>query len=267
MEAVRSAASWMSTDTAPYAFVLGSAKKRSATSRCTMTVQRSTLGSPSRLSTTIGVATLYGEVGDELPRCRFEGREVEAQRVAEAKLDVVSLREPLGQVRLEAAVELDRMHEPDALGEVAGEDTEAGADLEHDVVFLELRESADHAEDVFVDQEVLPQLAVRRDRQLHGSEKTEAAFAEIRSETACVLAADLGQLGDGQNDVRRLVRSPAASLWREVGLSVSARMRSRDLRRCRPQVACLGVGDVAGEGDVVAALDHGRGAPARRSNA
>ena len=80
---------------------------------------------PSRLSTTIGVATLYGRLATSFRR-RFEGREVEAQRVAEAKLDVVSLREPLGQVRLEAAVELDRMHEPDALGEVAGETPRPG---------------------------------------------------------------------------------------------------------------------------------------------
>ena len=55
---VRSVASCTSTETAPYAFVRGAAKKRSATSRCTITHQRSTLGSPSRLSTTIGVATL-----------------------------------------------------------------------------------------------------------------------------------------------------------------------------------------------------------------
>ena len=43
----------------------------------------------------------------------------------------------------------------DALGQVPGQDAEAGADLEHDVVLLELREAPDHAEDVLVDQEVL----------------------------------------------------------------------------------------------------------------
>ena len=55
---VRSAASWTSTLTAPYGFVDGCAKRRSATSRCTITVQLSRLGIPSRLSTRIGVATL-----------------------------------------------------------------------------------------------------------------------------------------------------------------------------------------------------------------
>ena len=55
---MRSAASWTSTETPPYAFVDGAAKKRSATSRCTITHQRPTDGSPARLSATIGVATL-----------------------------------------------------------------------------------------------------------------------------------------------------------------------------------------------------------------
>src|SRR4051812_40857024 len=59
-EPVRSAASWTSTETAPYSFVPGCAKNLSATSRCTITHQSRRLGSPSRLSTTSGVATLYG---------------------------------------------------------------------------------------------------------------------------------------------------------------------------------------------------------------
>jgi hypothetical protein len=42
----------------PYAFVPSRAKNRSATSRWTITHQRRTVGSPSRLSATIGVATL-----------------------------------------------------------------------------------------------------------------------------------------------------------------------------------------------------------------
>ncbi len=54
---VRSAASWTSTDTLPYAFVEGSAKKRSATSRCTITHQL-VICSTFRLSATSGVATL-----------------------------------------------------------------------------------------------------------------------------------------------------------------------------------------------------------------
>src|SRR5919201_1001649 len=51
-----------STETAPYAFVLGAANKRSATSRWTITHQDSIPGSPSRLSTISGVATLYGKL-------------------------------------------------------------------------------------------------------------------------------------------------------------------------------------------------------------
>ena len=38
-----------------------------------------------------------------------------------------------GEMLLERAVELDRMHERDTVGEEAGEDPEPGADLEHDV--------------------------------------------------------------------------------------------------------------------------------------
>src|SRR5262249_6966758 len=55
---VRSATSCTSTETAPYAFVPCCAKKRSATSRCTITHQESTVGARSRLSTTSGVAML-----------------------------------------------------------------------------------------------------------------------------------------------------------------------------------------------------------------
>ena len=50
--------SWTRTETAPYAFVRGEAKKRSATSRCTITHQSTSEGMPSRLSITSGVAML-----------------------------------------------------------------------------------------------------------------------------------------------------------------------------------------------------------------
>ena len=65
------------------------------------------------------------------------------------------------QVRLERAVDLDGVDERDALGEVAGEDAEARADLEDDVGGLELGEAADHAEEVLVDEEVLAELLSR----------------------------------------------------------------------------------------------------------
>ena len=64
---VRRALSRISTETAPYAFVPGSAKKRSATSRCTITHQLTTVGIVVRLSTTSGVAMLYGRFETSLP--------------------------------------------------------------------------------------------------------------------------------------------------------------------------------------------------------
>ena len=59
---MRRACSRTSTDTAPYAFVPGSAKNRSATSRCTITHQDSSSGTPVSVSATSGVATLYGRL-------------------------------------------------------------------------------------------------------------------------------------------------------------------------------------------------------------
>ena len=53
------------------------------------------------------------------------------------------------------------MDEPDPVGEVRGEDAEAGANLEDDVVRLQVGETADHAEDVVVDEEVLAELLPR----------------------------------------------------------------------------------------------------------
>ena len=55
---VRTAWSRTSTETAPYAFVPGWAKKRSATSRCTITHHDPSLGERVRVSATSGVAML-----------------------------------------------------------------------------------------------------------------------------------------------------------------------------------------------------------------
>ena len=82
-------------------------------------------------------------------------------------------------MRFEAAVELDGVDEAHTFGEIHGEDAEAGTDLEHDVFGAELREAAHDAEDVVVDQEVLAELAVGRDRKLHGRSKAAVAFASI----------------------------------------------------------------------------------------
>ena len=153
------------------------------------------LGSPSRLSTTSGVATLYGRLATSLPGAGLECREVEAERVAEVELDVVPAGEPLREMRLERAVELDGMDAVNALRQIVGQDSEAGADLEHDVVLLELREAPDHSEDVLVDQEVLAEVAIGCDRKLHGSEKAAAAFAAmLLAELVRIDAADLREL-------------------------------------------------------------------------
>ena len=106
-------------------------------------------------------------------------------------------------MRLERAVELDRVDVRDALGEVAREDAEAGADLEHDVVRAEVGETADHAEDVLVDEEVLAELLLRRDPH---SPNAAVALASIwRGELGLVLAARLGERGERVHDVGRLV--------------------------------------------------------------
>ncbi len=50
------------------------------------------------------------------------------------------------------------MHEAHPVGEKGREHPEPGADLEHDVVRLELGETTDHAEDVRVREEVLAEV-------------------------------------------------------------------------------------------------------------
>src|SRR5207247_9686215 len=86
-------------------------------------------------------------------------------------------RETLRELRLEGAVELDGDDLEDAVGQVDGQGAEPGADLEHYVLAGQLRKTADHAEDVLVDEEVLTQLALREGG--HCSPKTAAAFASI----------------------------------------------------------------------------------------
>ena len=61
------------------------------------------------------------------------------------------------EVRSETVVELRSVDMGDALGEIAGEDPETRPDLEHDIAGLELGEPADHAQDVLVDEKVLPE--------------------------------------------------------------------------------------------------------------
>src|SRR5215212_6208571 len=63
--------------------------------------------------------------------------------------------------------------------QVGGEHAEAGPDLEHDVVLVELGEASDHAEDVRVAEEVLAELLLRPDA--HARPKAVVAFASIRA--------------------------------------------------------------------------------------
>ena len=117
-----------------------------------------------------------------------------------------------GEVRLERAVELDRVHVRDARGEEAREDAEAGPDLEHDVVGLELGEALDHAEDVLVDEEVLAERLPRRDAHSPNaaSRSRRSAASSPRPRRAARRAKR------GVHDVRRLVAAAADRLRREV---------------------------------------------------
>ena len=175
---VRSEASWTSTDTPPYAFVDGAAKKRSATSRCTITVHSSSPGMPVEALDDDRRRDVVGQVRDQLRRRRIERGEVELERVAPVELDVRALGE-CREVRRKRPVELDCVDVSGAVGEAAGEDAEAGPDLEHDVVAVELGQSLDHAEDVLVDEEVLAELLLRANA--HGRRNAAAALASIRA--------------------------------------------------------------------------------------
>ena len=127
------AESCTSTETAPYAFVLGSAKKRSATSRCTITHQRCNDGACSRDSTTSGVATLYGRLATSLVGSGSSSSIASWSASPQTSRTFEYVAERGAQLRLERAIELDRVDEPCALCETTREDAETRADLEHDV--------------------------------------------------------------------------------------------------------------------------------------
>ena len=71
------------------------------------------------------------------------------------------LGEHLGERRLEAAIDLDRVDARHLRRQVLGQRPDPRAHLEHDVVGPELREPVDHQQQVVVEQEVLAELAVR----------------------------------------------------------------------------------------------------------
>ena len=130
-------------------------------------------------------------------------------------------------MRLERTVELDGMDAVNALRQIVGQNSEAGADLEHDVVLLELREAPDHPEDVLVDEEVLAEVAIRFDRELHGSEKAAAAFAAICAPSS---SGSARRIFASSWTVRTTFAGsfgrPRRACGARYGLSVSARIRS-----------------------------------------
>ena len=154
------------------------------------------------------------------------------------------------------------------VGEVAREHADARPDLEHDVVGLQLGEPADHAEDVLVDEEVLPELLLRRDltSPKHGASRcasicrpsSAASSPRASASAASVCTTYAGSFALAAHRLRREVRA--------VGLGEEP--VGGNLRRGEPQVGALLVGDVAGERDVPAALERRRRAgAARRSSA
>ena len=121
-----------------------------------------------------------GEVGDDLGRGRLQAR-ARSSRTASPKCSVAfgERVEGVAEGGLELAVDLDHVHVGDARRQVLAQHAEPAADLEHDVVLRQRRLAPDHAEQVRVDQEVLPQLAVGAD-----AERLEAAQARLRREPA-----------------------------------------------------------------------------------
>src|ERR671935_234255 len=158
-------------------------------------------------------------------------RSFSRERVRDMELDVRPVSEPLRERVRKRAVELDRVHARDAVGEIGGQDPEPRTDLEHDVLRRELREAADHAEDVLVDEEVLPELLLG-EREPHESEKAAAAFASSRA------ASSAGSSPRASASATTVWTTFAGSFGRprrgwglRYGLSVSARRRSGGTRR------------------------------------
>src|SRR5262249_46448799 len=141
------------------------------------------------------------------------------------ELHVRATGQALAQLGLERAVELDRVDSRDAIGEIRGQDAEARPDLEHDVVDVEVGESADDTEDVVVDEKVLPEPLLRTDA--HRSWNATAAFASIWAPSVststprvCARAATVWMTNAGS------FRFPRTGCGARYGQSVSASRRS-----------------------------------------
>src|SRR5207244_2746728 len=137
-------------------------------------------------------------------------------------LDVGVGRQALGEGGFERAVELNGVDLRDPLGQVGGEDAEPRADLEHDVLGTELREAADHAEEVLVDEEVLAELLLGR-REPHGSATPKRSELEKQCRTTVAAKASSAAA----------VSSSAARVWTTTGLPSSAASSSWRANRSR----------------------------------
>ena len=109
-------------------------------------------------------------------------------------------RERLAERLLERAVDLHHVQVRDPRGEELRQHAQPAAHLEHDVVIVELRRLADHAQDVVVDQEVLAELAIRADAE--GAQPAEAGLARL---------APLARLAHGPSRRARRSHPPSRS--------------------------------------------------------
>ena len=165
------------------------------------------------------------EVGDELGGFGLELVDRELERVSPDQTNVRVRAERGAQLRLERAIELDRVDEPCSLGEAAREDAETRADLEHDVRRAEIAESLDHAEDVLVDEEVLAQRLLGRDG--HANPNAAAAFAWVWAATASTVASRASaRTRTVCTTFAGSFRVPRIGCGARYGLSVSTRILS-----------------------------------------
>ena len=146
-------------------------------------------------------------------------------------------------------------------------DAEPRADLEDDVGRVELGQPGDDAEDVVVDEEMLPEGLLRL-RPAHGAGSPKAALA-FRSicllQRRDVLAASLGQDGERVQHVGGLVPLAAQRLRGEIrAVRLGEDPVGGNGRRSLAELGRLRVRDVPRERDVVAALDADVEEPGRR---
>ncbi len=248
----------------------GSAKNRSATSRCTITHHRSSGRQPVEALDHERRGDVVGQVRDQLRRRRIERAERSPEGVSPEQVDVVAAMPRRRSGRLEAAVELDRVHEPHPGGEEAGQHARARPRPRGRRRPLRARPagrsrrgcsrrrgSAGRAD--FLGTTPLMRRARTRRRRLRRSAPRAPRGrrrAPRRGRRGCATTY-AGSLG-----------VPRTGCGARYGLSVSARMRSAGTSRSgSSELGGLRVGDVPGEGDVVAAARaRPRADRARRSS-